>query len=113
MKKNKRKAISNKVRFEVFKRDKMACQYCGQSFPNVVLHLDHIHPVAKGGGNDLLNLITSCFECNSGKSDRTLDDDTVVVKQRQQLEMLQERREQIALMFEWRKELDQIDGGGG
>ena len=63
-----RKQISQKLRFEVFKRDAFACQYCGETPPNVVLEVDHIMPVKKGGGNDINNLITSCFNCNRGKS---------------------------------------------
>lgn len=105
-----RKGLSKKIRFEVFKRDKFICQYCGESAPNVLLQLDHIEPVAKGGTNDIANLITSCFECNNGKRDRQLSDDSVVQKQRKQLELLQERREQIELMFEWKKSLSQLDG---
>ena len=31
--KPKRQAISKTVRFEVFKRDKFKCQYCGASAP--------------------------------------------------------------------------------
>ncbi len=53
----KRKAISKKVRFEVFKRDSFTCQYCGAKAPDVVLNCDHIEPVSKGGTNKLLNLI--------------------------------------------------------
>lgn len=45
-----RKAISKKTRFEVFKRDRFTCQYCGATPPGVLLHIDHIHPVAEGGG---------------------------------------------------------------
>lgn len=104
-----RKALSKKIRFEVFKRDKFTCQYCGQKAPDIVLHVDHIDPVAGGGGNDIINLITSCFDCNSGKSDRKLDDNSVVEKQRRQLELLQERREQIELMLEWKKSLATFD----
>ena len=37
----KRKSISKKARFEVFKRDSFTCQYCGRTAPDVVLHLDH------------------------------------------------------------------------
>lgn len=48
----KRKAISKKIRFEVFKRDSFTCQYCGEKAPDVILHVDHIDPVAKGGGKD-------------------------------------------------------------
>ena len=65
-----RKPLSKKTRFEVFKRDSFKCQYCGKSAPEVVLNVDHIVPVAADGKNDIMNLITSCFDCNSGKSDR-------------------------------------------
>lgn len=101
----KRKGIGNKLRFEVFKRDKFTCQYCGKAAPDVLLQVDHIEPVADGGSNDMLNLITSCFECNSGKGARLLNDDAVMVRQRGELRQLQERREQIEMMFEWKQEL--------
>ena len=68
---SKRKNVSNKTRFEVFKRDNFTCQYCGKSAPEVVLNVDHIEPVSKGGSNDISNLITSCFECNNGKGNKT------------------------------------------
>ena len=63
-----RKSISKKTRFEVFKRDGFTCQYCGQTPPKAILHVDHIHPVSKGGDNGQNNLLTSCLECNLGKS---------------------------------------------
>lgn len=74
-----------------------------------MLELDHIDPVSKGGANDILNLITSCKKCNRGKSDRTLCDSAVLDKRRQQLEELQERKEQIEMMFEWQKGLFDLD----
>jgi hypothetical protein len=97
----KRKAITKKIRFEVFKRDRFTCQYCGESAPKVVLNVDHIIPVAKGGGSDILNLITSCFPCNSGKKDRVLSDDAVIIKQKKQADKIAERKEQIQMMAEW------------
>ena len=101
----KRKSISKKTRFEVFKRDSFTCRYCGTAAPTAVLRIDHIQPVSKGGDNDLLNLITACFDCNAGKSDRLLSDDSVVQKQKAQLDELQERREQIEMMLDWRNGL--------
>jgi len=62
-----RKQLSNKTRFEVFKRDGFNCVYCGKTPPNVTLEADHIIPVSKGGKNTIENLVTSCFECNRGK----------------------------------------------
>jgi hypothetical protein len=67
-----RKAISAKTRFEVFKRDRFTCQYCGAHPPAVVLHVDHIVPVAGGGSNTMDNYITSCAPCNLGKGAREL-----------------------------------------
>lgn len=100
-----RENLSKKGRFEVFKRDSFTCQYCGAKAPDVLLQVDHIVPVSKGGTNDILNLITSCQPCNAGKSDRELSDTSILDKQRQQLEDLQERREQIEMMINWQREL--------
>lgn len=108
-----RKSISKTVRFEVFKRDSFTCQYCGKKAPECVLHVDHIHPVAKGGQNEILNLITSCIACNAGKGARTLDDATAVAKQHSQLSELQERREQIEMLMQWKTGLlDLADAAG-
>lgn len=96
-----RKGLSKKVRFEVFKRDSFTCQYCGKSAPGVILEVDHIKPVSKEGDNEITNLITACRDCNAGKSDRELSDDTVMAKRKAQLDELQERREQIEMMMEW------------
>jgi len=100
-----RKSLGNKVRFEVFKRDLFACQYCGASAPDVVLEVDHIHPVSKGGDNSLLNLVTSCEACNSGKSNRLLGDQTMLSKQKAELDRLEQRRSQLVMLMEWRREL--------
>lgn len=102
----KRKTISKKIRFEVFKRDKFTCQYCGRQAPEVVLVIDHIHPVSKGGEDAMLNYATSCEGCNSGKGARTLDDQTVLAKQRAEVERLAERREQVEMMLQWHRNLE-------
>lgn len=104
-----REPISKKLRFEIFKRDSFTCQYCGAKAPDVILEIDHITPVAKEGTSDILNLITACKACNSGKSDRQLSDNSVIEKQRQQLLDLQERKEQIEMMIEWQRELAKLD----
>ena len=103
-----RKSISKKLRFEVYKRDSFTCQYCGRKAPDVALNIDHIKPISKGGTDDILNLITSCFDCNNGKRDVLLGDDAILSKQRLQLEQLQERREQIEMMFDWKKSLENL-----
>ncbi len=104
-----RKPIGAKVRFEVFKRDSFQCQYCGKSAPEVILHVDHIKPVFTGGENDIMNLVTSCVECNLGKGKSELSDNTIIEKQRKQLSELNEKREQLEMMLQWRQELREQD----
>jgi DNA-directed RNA polymerase subunit RPC12/RpoP len=88
-----RKAISKKTRFDVFKRDRFTCQYCGATPPGVLLHLDHIHPVAEGGGNTLDNLLTACEPCNLGKGARLLSEVPAALKDK--AAELMEREAQI------------------
>jgi hypothetical protein len=65
-------AVSKRLRFEIFKRDGFACRYCGRRPPEVLLEADHIHPRSSGGEDEELNLVTSCSDCNRGKSDKLL-----------------------------------------
>lgn len=106
---NKRKSISKKLRFEVFKRDSFTCQYCGRMAPDVLLEIDHINPVKNGGDNDILNLITSCQDCNRGKGAKTLSKNDLLNKQRAQLKELNEKRDQMKLMIEWKEELENFE----
>lgn len=100
-----RKPISKKTRFEVFKRDRFTCQYCGRMSPDVILEVDHIKPVAEGGTNKMINLITSCRDCNRGKGKRKLSDDAELKKQQKELVDLADKREQAEMMIKWRDEM--------
>lgn len=91
--KPKRKGISKKTRFEVFKRDSFVCQYCGAHPPSVILHVDHILAVAKGGSNSIDNLITACQPCNLGKGARDLK--VAPKKLTEKIEESREREEQL------------------
>lgn len=73
MTKPKRVQIKKGERFELFKRDGFTCQYCGRQPPEATLQIDHIVPVAEGGDNDEMNLITACRSCNLGKGANPLD----------------------------------------
>jgi hypothetical protein len=64
--------------------------------------------VVRGGANDLLNLITSCEACNLGKGTEQLAENSLIEKQRRQLEQLAEKREQLQMMFEWQQSLAQM-----
>lgn len=104
-----RKPISKSLRFDVFKRDSFTCQYCGQMAPDVVLEIDHINPVANGGDNDILNLVTSCKDCNRGKGAKKLTDNQQIKAQQDQLKELNERREQLEWLLKWRTELSSLE----
>lgn len=88
-----RNSISKRTRFEVFKRDRFCCVYCGRTPPDVLLEVDHIIAVSKGGSDDILNLATSCKDCNAGKSNVPLAQ--VRVDRSQEIE---ERRELVEQM---------------
>ena len=103
---SERKAISKKLRFEVFKRDNFTCQYCGRMAPDVILEIDHINPVKNKGTNDILNLITSCKDCNRGKGARKLSENDILKKQQEQLKEINEKREQLKLLIKWKEELE-------
>ncbi|HEY41379.1 MAG TPA: HNH endonuclease [Dehalococcoidia bacterium] len=64
----KRKAVSERLRYEIFNRDGFKCQACGRGISDgVKLVIDHRRPVDWGGTNDISNLETLCEECNRGK----------------------------------------------
>ncbi len=86
-----RKPLSKRTRFEVFKRDSFCCVYCNRTPPAVTLEVDHIIPVSKKGTNVIDNLVTACFDCNSGKSNidlttrpKKLQVDPLLMKERQE-----------------------------
>lgn len=69
--------VSRRLRFEVLRRDNHTCRYCGASAPDVQLHIDHVMPMSLGGRDEPENLITSCEDCNRGKSSVAPDQATV------------------------------------
>lgn len=51
------------------------CGYCGQSIYWSIprdIHVDHIHPLSKGGSNNPDNLTLTCHYCNESKGDKLL-----------------------------------------
>lgn len=42
-----------------------ACAYCLQSFNRTAYEVEHIKPLAVGGGNEISNLVLSCRQCNA------------------------------------------------
>lgn len=73
--KEQRALMTKKLREYIKKRDNFTCCNCGNSTykePNLLLEIDHIIPVAKGGCTEEDNLQTLCWKCNRAKSDKVL-----------------------------------------
>lgn len=92
----KRKPISPSLRFDVLEKDNFTCQYCGAKSvdDNVLLEVDHIVPVSKGGDNNIENLVTSCKKCNIGKSAKKLGAKKRLTLRQKEIKELEQRREQ-------------------
>ena len=58
-------------RINVFTRDGFRCQYCGSPKKMGELNYDHVVPRHLGGKTVWENIVSSCYPCNSRKSNRT------------------------------------------
>ena len=79
-----RRLMTDSLRYDVMHRDGFRCVLCGASpktDPNIVLHVDHILPLAKGGKTEMSNLRTLCERCNLGKRDKIEAGTTVTPEQ--------------------------------
>lgn len=63
--------IPAEIRRSIFERDGSICAYCHDT--EGPFHLDHIHPVSKGGSSAPENLTVACAPCNHSKGCKTLD----------------------------------------
>ena len=62
---------------KVLNRDNYTCCYCGNSThsePNLLLEIDHIIPISKGGYTVEENLQTLCWKCNRAKSNKIINE---------------------------------------
>lgn len=65
-----RNKMTPKLREEILERDNYTCQICGisqEDEPHLLLEVDHIVPIAKGGLTVPENLQTLCWKCNRSK----------------------------------------------
>ena len=73
--KEQRTLMTKKLRELIKTRDNFTCCNCGNSIqyePNLLLEIDHIIPVSKGGTTTEENLQTLCWKCNRAKSNKLL-----------------------------------------
>lgn len=70
-----RALMTTKLREEIKQRDNYTCQNCGLSIydeKNLLLEIDHIIPLSKGGITSHDNLQTLCWKCNRKKGTKIL-----------------------------------------
>jgi hypothetical protein len=68
-----RALMTTNLRNFIKSRDNHACRYCSASIdaePHLLLEVDHIVPVSKGGMSTPDNLQTLCWRCNRTKSNK-------------------------------------------
>ena len=68
-----RALMTGALRQKIKIRDNYTCQECGNSTynePNLLLEIDHIKPISKGGLTTEDNLQTLCWRCNRRKGSR-------------------------------------------
>jgi len=56
---------------KLFARDRHLCAYCGDHFDESLLTREHIRPLAQGGRDHWMNVVTACRACNHRKGNRT------------------------------------------
>lgn len=70
-----RALMTTKLRGHIKERDNYACLNCGVSLsvePHLLLEVDHITPVSKGGLSVPENLQTLCWKCNRSKGTKVM-----------------------------------------
>lgn len=68
-----RALMTAKLRTSIKSRDNHTCRYCAVSVadePHLLLEVDHIVPVSRGGLSTPDNLQTLCWRCNRSKSNK-------------------------------------------
>ena len=68
-----RALMTPKLRNYIKQRDNYTCKQCGNSTyqeANLLLEIDHIIPIAKGGLTEEQNLQTLCWKCNRSKGSK-------------------------------------------
>lgn len=58
---------------ELWRLQEGQCAYCGNDL-NGEYHVDHVHPISRGGTNWPENLVLACPKCNETKHDKLVDE---------------------------------------
>lgn len=76
---SQRALMTPRLRTYIKERDNYTCKQCGNSIANeanLLLEIDHIIPIAKGGLTEESNLQTLCWKCNRTKGSKIITRNT-------------------------------------
>lgn len=65
--------MKKELRQQVYNKFKGRCAYCGKKIKYKDMQVDHVKPKARGGTDDLDNLLPACRSCNHYKRDMNLE----------------------------------------
>lgn len=101
--------ISAKTRQRVAERANYCCEYCQaqERYSPDSFAVEHIHPIAKGGSNQLNNLAFACQGCNNRKYTHT---EALDPQSQTPVPLYHPRQDQWADHFQWSEDYTQIQG---
>ncbi len=70
---SERRKLSVKEREKIYQLFDGHCAYCGCEITFKELRVDHIHPIALGGADELSNMYPACHSCNHRKNTLTVE----------------------------------------
>lgn len=111
-----RALMTSSLREKIKKRDNYTCCSCGNSIakePNLLLEIDHIVPISKGGMTTEDNLQTLCWKCNRSKGSKVIGNDLnneKIIKEKVENNVdvvSKEEKSKIELIREYKQLLDE------
>jgi len=78
----RRGTIPKRIRRNLWHAQGGLCYYCVVPVPLRKTHLEHKHPVSRGGSDHEDNLCVSCEPCNLAKGNKTVEEFLVMVESR-------------------------------
>lgn len=78
-----RAIMTQEFRNKIKTRDKFTCKKCGVSImeePTLLLEIDHIIPISKGGKSTEENLQCLCWKCNRSKGTKIIEENAALIE---------------------------------
>jgi HNH endonuclease len=65
---------NRELRQAIYRREEGRCFYCLRKLGPRIVALDHVVPLAQGGGHSYRNVVACCFDCNQMKWEHMAED---------------------------------------